>query len=478
MQPNKRPLNFFMLAMINVAAICNIANLSISAKYGFTAIFYLIIACLLFFIPVSLVSAELATGWPQKGGVYIWVRTALGERFGFLAIWLQWIENIFWYPTVLSFAASAFAYIINPELASNKFYIMGAILVVFWIATIINLFGMEISGWISTLCAIFGIVLPGLLIISLGLAWILTGNPSQITFSLKAFLPDITSINQLSLIVGVLLSLGGMEMSAVHAAEVKNPKRNYPISILISAIIIIGIISLGALSIGVVIPADNISLPSGSVEALSDLMKRFGFGNAIPVVATFMTIGALGMISTWTIGPVKGVYVTKDHGELPPFLQKSNKKDVPVALLLIQAIIVSFLSLFFIFMPNVSSSYWMLFCLTAQFYLIMYILMFISAIVLRYKKADVERHFKIPFGNIGMWVISSLGIIGAIFAIIIGFFPPFHLDNIKTIFFEMFLIGGIVLFSAIPFIINYYKDPKWLKYAIKAKSLLKKDIKR
>ena len=75
-----RTINVFMLAMINVAALVNIANISVSAKYGFASIFFIIVSSIGFFIPIALISAELATGWPQRGGVYIWVKEALGDN--------------------------------------------------------------------------------------------------------------------------------------------------------------------------------------------------------------------------------------------------------------------------------------------------------------------------------------------------------------------------------------------------------------
>ena len=97
----KRELTIFTLSMINVAAICNLKNFPITAEYGLSAVFFYILASLFFFIPVSLISAELATGWPETGGVYIWVRNALGKKLGFLAVFLQWANNIVWYPSIL-----------------------------------------------------------------------------------------------------------------------------------------------------------------------------------------------------------------------------------------------------------------------------------------------------------------------------------------------------------------------------------------
>ncbi|NGX56223.1 MAG: Glutamate/gamma-aminobutyrate antiporter [Candidatus Anoxychlamydiales bacterium] len=472
-----RTINFFMLSMINIVAILNIANLSISAKYGFTGIFYLILSSIFFFVPVALVSAELATGWPQRGGIYIWVKEALGDNFGFLAIWLQWIENVIWYPTALSFAATAFAYIFNPALAQNKFFVISVIIIVFWLSTIANFYGMSISGWISTISGIFGTLIPGVLIIVLGIIWISTGRESLISFDLKSFLPNKSSITQLALLSGILMSLSGLEMSAVHAKEVKDPKKNYPISILISAILIITILSLGSLAIAIVIPTGSIELPAGPIEAISSFLRAYNLPGLTPLIAFFITIGALGMISTWTIGPIKGMYATAEHGDLPPILQKVNKHQAPVNLLILQAIIVTVLSLIFLFSSTISSSYWLLFNLTAHLYQVMYILMFISAIVLRYKYPNVKRAYRIPFKNIGTWVICSFGIIGTTFAMIVGYIPPPHIDGIGTVFFEIVLIGGTIIFCLIPFIIRYFRKPNWINYSKTTKRLQEKSIK-
>jgi glutamate:GABA antiporter len=461
MLSQKRSITIFMLAMINVAAVCNIANMPISSKYGLASLFYYAVSLLIFFIPVALISAELATGWKKSGGVYIWVREALGEKMGFLAIWLQWAENVIWYPTVLSFVAATFTYTFNPKLATNKVYIAITILCVFWTITFLNLLGMKISAWISTICAVLGTILPGALIIALGISWVFSGHASNLTFSFSAFIPDLSSSSGIALFAGIMLSLAGLEMSAVHSKEVKHPQRTYPLATLLSALIIFILLSLGALSIAIVIPNNKIMLASGAIEAFNSFFIAYNISWAIPIIAVFMVIGSFGMISTWVVGPVKGVLVTAKHGELPPLLQKTNKKNMPISLLIIQAIIVSFLSLIFVYMPTISASYWILFILTAQLYLIMYILMFISGIVLRYKKPNVQRHFKIPFKNYGMWIIATIGIIGSIIAIISGFIPPPQFDIGNILFYELFLIGGIVFFCALPIIIHAIKKPSW-----------------
>ena len=124
---SKKVLSVFSLTMINIIAVDSLRNLPISAEYGFSIIFYYLIAAFIFFIPIALVAAELATGWPKLGGMYVWVKEAFGAKAGLITIWLQWIYNIVWYPTILAFLATIAAYLINPSLAHNKFYLLSMI---------------------------------------------------------------------------------------------------------------------------------------------------------------------------------------------------------------------------------------------------------------------------------------------------------------------------------------------------------------
>ena len=214
----KRFLTAWMIAMINVAAVCNIKNFPLLAEYGLSIILYLILSAVFFFIPVAFISAELSSTWPDRG-IYTWVTTAMGPKMGFLAVWLQWIENVIWYPTVLSFIAGTIAYVIDPSLAKNNIYVMVIVLLSMWAATLINFLGMKTSGWISSITALFGTLIPIALIILLGAFWIMNGNPSQISLEWKGLFPDLSSINQLVLLSGLLLGLAGLEMSAVHGRE-------------------------------------------------------------------------------------------------------------------------------------------------------------------------------------------------------------------------------------------------------------------
>lgn len=456
-----RTLSLFTLAMINVAAIGSVKNWPVTAEYGFASLFFLLLSAIIFFLPVALVSAELATGWPKAGGVFVWVKEAFGHRTGFLAIWLLWIENVIWYPTALSFIAATFAYIIDPALVENKVYLASSILILFWGITLLNFLGMRTSGWISTVGAVCGTFIPGVLIIVLGAFWYFGGNPLQISFSWEALIPDMTSPGRVVFFVGVLLSLAGLEMSAIHARDVKNPQKNYPKAILLSAAMIVGLSLLGVLAIAVVIPQSEISLTAGALQAFSFFMNAYGLNILVPLIAALIGIGTIGSMSTWVVGPTKGLLAAARSGDLPPFFRKINARGMPVMLMLVQAVIVSFLSFFFVFMENINIAYWILVALVTQFYLIMYGLMFASAIKLRYKRPEVERPYKIPGKNIGMWCMGILGILSSLLAFVIGFFPPSQLATSSQPLYILSMLGGVILICFVPAIILRFKKPHW-----------------
>lgn len=458
-----KTLSVFTLVMINVIAVDNLRSLTAGAEYGFALVFFYILAALLFFIPTVLVTAELATGWPATGGIYVWVREAFGPQWGFLTIWLQWIYNVVWYPTIFAFIAGILAYLINPQLVNNKFYMLSIILIAFWMATLLNCFGLKTSSWVSIVGAIIGTIIPMVIIVSLGFIWLYSGYPSQVHFTLKEFFPNLTHAHNLAFLTNILFGLMGMEMSAVHAGDVRHPQRDYPRALMYSAIIILGTLIFACLSITIVVPSKDLSLVSGLIDAFGIFFNTYHMSWFIPIIAVLIILGSLSGAAAWIIGPARGLLVASQDNNLPRFFGRVNKKEVPIGILLTQGIIVTLLCTIFLVMPTVNSSYWVLSNLTAQLALLFYILMFAAALRLHYKCSHVKRAFKIPGGTLGIWLVCSLGIMTCTGAIIVGFLPPSQIEVGKIATYEAILIFGIVLFCAPPFILHV-----WKKYFVKS----------
>lgn len=455
----KKVLGLFHLIMINVIAVDSIRTLTFSATYGFSLVFFYLLAALAFFIPIALISSKLGCALPHRGGIYIWVREAFGKKWGLFVIWLNWVYNVIWYPTILALIAGTFTYFFNPKLADNPYYMFISIVVLFWGATFINCLGMKASSIFSTVGALVGTIMPMVLISILGIVWLFSGNPSQISFSLKDFFPQASQSSNLAFLTNVLFGLLGLEMTATHAAEMKNPQKDYPRSLFISCIIILITIVFGALAISIVVPQKELSLVTGVMQAFNIFATSYNLPWLSPLLAGCIILGAMSGVGAWIIGPTKGLLVASQDKSLPSFLSFVNNKEVPVAILLIQAFIVTILSIFFIFMPSVNSLFWILSAITAQLALVCYILLFIAALKLFYKKSEYN-HYKIPGKKTGMWVTCVLGAISCLVVILFGFLPPTQITINNIFLYEAILVGGMLVLCVIPLLFFLKKDNK------------------
>ncbi|KTD65841.1 APC family permease [Legionella shakespearei] len=455
MSNKKHSLTIFSLTMITVGSVDSIRNLPATALFGSQLIFYFILGAVFFLIPTALVSAELASGWAKQGGIYIWVKEAFGKKTGFLAIWLQWIENVIWYPTILSFVAGTIGYLINPALTSNPYFLWAVIVTCFWGATIINLRGMSSSAAFSTLCSLAGLLLPMSLIIGLGAAWITQGNPLQISFDVPSIVPHLSDKSMLVSLTAIMMSFCGIEIATVHANDVENPQRAFPKALMYSVAIILSTLILGSLAIAIVLPGKDINLVAGIMQAFEAFFGSYNMHWMMPVVAVMLVLGGLGGVSNWIIAPTKGLLVAAEDGNLPEGFQRTNANGAPVVMLIAQALIVTVLSALFLFMPSVNGSYWLLTALAAQLYMLMYFIMFIAAIKLRLSQPNHHRAFKIPGGMAGMLFVAGIGIIGVLTTLAVSFIPPEGINVGSMARYETTLILGLILMCAPPFITTW-----------------------
>ena len=467
----KVTISVFTLTMLCIAAVMSLRGLPLMASEGLPMFFYIIFSAIFFLVPVSLICAELATGWPSSGGIYRWVKEAFGENIAFVAVWLQWSANVVWYPTILAFAAGSLAYLFMDEsLASNKYFTIIIILGFYWLSTIITFGGIKLAGKISSIGVILGTLIPGVLIIGLGIAWVALGHPIEIfndpsaaVMSVSSFFPDFSKFSTISTLAVIVFLFTGMEVCAVHVNNIKNPRRNYPLAVFCAMFLIIIIYAVASFCVAIVMPlqAIRLDLNAGLMASFHDLFKAFHINWLLPIMGLFITFGSIACVIAWVGGPCKAVLAAAVDGTVPPFLKKKNKHDVPVNILIIQGISVSVLSMVFLFMPSVSSAYFVLAMLTAAPYMIMYMMLYASAIKLRYSQPNVERAYKVPGGKIGMWLISGIGLIAILFAFVLEFFPPDHLPVGGPTFYVSFLSILTILFVVIPFIIVALKKPHW-----------------
>lgn len=447
------------LTLLITGSIDSIRNLPATALFGSTLIFFFVFAALFFLLPSALVSAELAAN-VGEGGVYRWFRLAFGEKMAILGIWLQWINVVVWFPTMLSFIAGTAAYLIDPALAMNKYFLVSAIFTTFWVVTLINLKGIHLSARFTSFCTIAGLIIPMTLIIGLMGFWLIAGKPLQIHFTLANSLPDFRHIDNWVALTAIILGFAGMELAAVHVNDVENPSKSYPRALLFSTILILLTMIFGSLAIAFVIPHEKINLINGTIQTFTYFFSVYHLKWLVPVLTLLLVIGSLGGIVNWIVSPVKGLAQAAQQGYLPESFSKLNKNGAPQNLLILQAVLVSIFCLAFLFFPGVNGSYWFLTALSTQLYMFMYVMLFLAAISLRYKYKYDSTVFRIPGKFLGTLIVSLAGLFGSAITIYVSFLPPSNINVGSHVMYETLFALGMITMTA-PVLYCFYHKNKY-----------------
>ncbi len=452
-------------AIMNFTTVVSLRGLPAEAEYGLVSIFYFVFAAVVALIPVALIAAELAATFPENGGMFRWVGEAFGPRWGFAAVYWQWQAWMLWLPTVLIFGSSALAFMWWPQtfdaaLAANKVYTIAVLLVVFWATTLFTFRGMGASVKLSTLGGLFGTIIPGGILIALAAVYVAMGKPIQMDLH-TGFFPDFGNAGSMVLAASIFLFYAGMETQAVHVRNLKNPARDYPLSILLATILTVVIFVIGTLAVGVIIPPKDINLAQSLLTAYRELWASLGVPWLGNVMAAMVAFGVLGQVSVVVAGPSVGLLTVAKAGYLPHLLQRTNLHGMPVGILVLQGIIGTVLCLAFTVLPSVESTFQILGQLSNLMFLTMYVVMFIAAIRLRHTQPDKVRPFKVPGGRYGMWVVGIVGLLGALIAGFLSFLPPPQIATGKPSIYIGLLLAGFLLEIAIPFVIFAFHKTSW-----------------
>jgi amino acid transporter len=250
-----------------------------------------------------------------------------------------------------------------------------------------------------------------------------------------------------------------MEMNAVHVGSLRNPKKEFPRAMFFACGLVLLIFILPALAISWVIPADQLSLTAGVMQAFDAFFAYFDLQILVPIVAIALVCASAGGMLTWLSGPSKGLLmIARREGYLPPFFQHQNENEVAVNILVVQGAVTTVIALLYALVPSVSSAYWILSVMTTQVYLIVYLLMFVAARNLRRRQPDVKRGYVAP----ALTFLCVLGFVASAAAILIGFVPPSQFENGSDAAYVGLILAGTVLLGLLPpWLFLKFQKPSW-----------------
>ncbi|HJK65014.1 MAG TPA: amino acid permease, partial [Methanocorpusculum sp.] len=461
--PNKKTLGILSLAMINVAAVLSLRNFPTMAMEGWNMIFWYVLFTVCFLIPTALVAAELASTWPKSGGIYSWVKEAYPKDGSFITIWCSWVNNLVWFPTVVSFFAATIAYVLlAPLLSDDPVFMVVVMLASFWAVTIFNFFGSRASNLLATVGTAFGALIPVGILVVLMILWVTGGNPSAIgEFSIDRLIPQF-DLSTVTFAASLILMFAGMEMAGYHARETANPRRDYPIAMFLAAAIICIVSIVGTLAVALVVPADQIGLNAGIVQTFQIIFTEFQLGWLIVPVSIMLAVGIIAQLSVWLVGPAKGMLPAAMSGDLPPIFRKMNKYGMPVGVLIVQGIVSSVFALSMVLVPSINQGYWVLTAITALINAVMYMFMFAAFVKLRKTKGNVTRPYKVQGGKVGMWLVAGIAYASLIFSFVVGLFPSGTYTLTETVLYVIGMLAAVLLIILLPpYLLKKFRKESW-----------------
>ncbi|WP_229106622.1 tyrosine-tyramine antiporter [Paenibacillus sp. 1001270B_150601_E10] len=477
---NSKKLTLFGLIGITMAFFGTVRSVPTLSITGWTQIFYMLVAAILFALPIALMSAELSTGFPEEGGPQVWVKKALGEKWGFVTSWLLWVQMFFGMVMVASTVGVLLGYVINkPDLSSNNLFIFAVILISYWGVTLLNLkFDMvKIAGnW----GAIIGVYIPFVILVVLGVIYLFKNgiqpNSYLGNFKPSDLLPNLGDLGSLAYLSGIIFIFAGVEISSVHANNIDNPKRNYPIAVIASVILLVIFNLIAGLTVSNAVPMGKLEL-ANITQPYMIFCENLGIPTFfVNIISAMILIGVLVQLSAWVLGPSKSMIKVADEGNLPPFFQKRTDKNIPITFVLIQAIVISLVSVLYIVVPDVNSAFLIITITTTILYCLVYAMIAISAIRLRYKMPEMERPFRLGSkGNGLMWFVSFLSLLSVAITIVVSLIPPSILEPSQYTGYVIYQVAATIVMVGIALIIYKVKKPSWKKPSVNANKKDKDD---
>lgn len=460
---NQKKLSLFGFFALTASMVLTVYEYPTFATSKLHLVFFLLLGGLLWFLPVALCAAEMATveGW-ENGGIFSWVSQTLGERFGFAAIFFQWFQITVGFVTMIYFILGALSYVLNFQpLNTDPLIKFIGLLVIFWGLTFSQLGGTQRTAKLVKAGFVIGIVIPSIILFVLAAIYFIGGNPIEIPINKHAFVPDFSQLSTLVVFVSFILAYMGVEASASHINELENPKKNYPLAMILLVILAISLDAIGGFSVAAVIPQKELSLSAGVIQTFQMLILHFNshFGWLVKVIALMIAFGVMGEVSSWVVGPSRGMFAAAQRGLLPKLLRKTNAHEVPVPLVMIQGVIVTLWGAVLTFGGGGNNlSFLVAISLTVVIYLIGYLLFFIGYFVLIYKKQNLKRTYNVPGKLLGKTIIAGIGFLLSVFALVISFVSPESIAKNETHTYQIILFISFAVTVILPFIIYELHD--------------------
>jgi glutamate:GABA antiporter len=433
-----KALGLWDVVAMNIVAVVGLRWIARSARLGAPSVTLWVLAGATFFVPLAITVSRLAQRYPEQGGIYVWARRAFGPVHGFVCGWCVWVNNMFYFPSLLLFAAAnlplAFGAGDAATLAENRVYSVGFVLVVLWGLVALNVVGFTRGKHLQNVGS-YATFIPAALLIAFGtIAFVRFGSATS--FAPVELWPRDDVLSTVSLWSAMCFGFSGFEITSLVGQEVKDPERTIPRGILIAGFVVMAIYIAGSTSVLVALPPDALVERSGISDAVELVSARLGLVGFGAVTALLLVIGSIGGTSSWIAGAARVPFAAGVDHVLPrSFAALHPKYRTPHVSLLVQGIVTTVIFLVSVFLTaggttTIQEAYDILVNLTILIYFVPYLYLFAAFI-------------KLLSPGRGATAAAAVGFSATFVSLALLFVPPAGTENVIN--YEVNLVGQALI---------------------------------
>lgn len=442
------------VVLMTVVAVVGLRWIARGARMGPSSIVLWTLAGLTFFLPLAAALMELASRYPAQGGIYAWTRRAFGPLHGFLCGWCLWVNNLFYFPSLLLFAAANIPPALGPEyvwLVDHRGYSVLFVLACLWGSVGLNIVGFGASKWLHNLGSL-GTWIPAGLLIAVGcVAFVSFGSATP--FTIQSLLPREEWLATLSLWSALCFAFSGFEIASLVGLEVREPARTIPRGILIAGAATLAIYTLGSVAVLVAIPADLLHERSGITEAIALVADRVGLGRLGGATGVLLALGAIAGTNSWFAGAARVPFAAGVDEVMPrAFAAMHPRFRTPHVALVIQGLAASALFLASVFFTligpdtTVQEAYDIMVNLTILIYFVPYLYLFLALPRLRPAVEPPEGGvIRVPGGRFGLYAVAGSGFFTTLLSLLLLFVPPPGTGNVGNYLANLILQAALLI---------------------------------
>ena len=436
-----RVLRLRDVVLFNITAIVGLRWLTTAAsQFGLASLGLWLLAMLVFFLPSAVAVRELADIDPGAGGIYRWVRRAFGPLHGFVAGWGYWVNNLFYFPSLLVATAAIAAYAAGPRfvhLGEDTVFIALLSLAGLWLAVAMNLVGLRVGKRLQNLGG-YGTWLPALIFVLLAL-WSLVARGSATAWSVRALVPARFDLPSINLFATMTFAFAGLELAPTLGDEIHDAAATLRRGVVVSGLAVVAMYVLGTAAMLVALPHETVSITNGVPQATAALVQRLGaswLGPVAAVVALLLVLGNLGGVGAWLAGSARLPFVAGVDGALPPAFGRIHPRwQTPHLAILVQGVIATVFLVASLVGATVQNAYLVLTQTTLILFFIPYLYLFAAYLRLHRRRTA------------GTALVGVAGLAAVAFSIVLGFVPP--ADEARPLLYETKVVGGVIGFMAL-----------------------------